>query len=299
MPENNPPTLPISDFVVKPDRRFVLSDYTTDHTGILPDKETARKVRKRQLEKLKQLQDLLYADGRYALLLIFQGIDASGKDSTIKHVMSGINPQGCHVVSFKAPNETELQHDFLWRTYCKLPRKGQIGIFNRSYYEEVIVSRVHPELILRQQIPGIARTEDLGEDFWQQRFRSVNDTERHLRQNGTLILKFFLHLSLDEQKKRFLKRIRKPEKQWKFAISDLHERAYWEQYQQAFEEAVRYTSTEAAPWYIVPADHKWYMRTLVSRIVVEQLQRLDLRYPPLNQAQRAHLENARRKLEGE
>lgn len=299
MPEHELPLLPTRDFLAPPQVPFRLEDHPTDQTGLLPDKAAARQVRKVQLERLQQLQDLLYADGRYALLLIFQGTDASGKDSTIKHVMSGVNPQGCKVVSFKEPNTTELQHDFLWRSYRALPRKGHIGIFNRSYYEDVIVPRVHPELIIRQQIPGIHQLSDIRPEFWEQRYRSINDMERHLHQSGTLILKFFLHLSAGEQKKRLLKRIRKPAKQWKFAMSDWQERIYWEQYCEAFEDVVNHTSTDAAPWYIVPADHKWYMRTLISRIVVEQLERLDLRYPPLSDTQQAQLEKARQRLEGE
>jgi len=297
MSEHTLPLLPTRDFIASPHATFRLEDHATDQTGLLPDKKAAQKVRSAQLERLQQLQDLLYADQRYALLLIFQGTDASGKDSTIKHVMSGVNPQGCKVVSFKEPNSTELNHDFLWRSYRALPRKGRIGIFNRSYYEDVIVPKVHPELILRQQLPDIHTYEDIGSDFWEQRYRSINEMERHLHRNGTLILKFFLHLSAGEQKKRLLKRIRKPVKQWKFAASDWQERTYWDQYCQAFEETVNHTSTEEAPWYIIPADHKWYMRTLISRIVVEQLERLDLRYPSLSEAQRAQLEKARKRLE--
>jgi PPK2 family polyphosphate:nucleotide phosphotransferase len=299
MSEHTLPLLPTRDFIAPPHATFRLEDHATDQTGLLPDKKAARKVRSAQLGKLQQLQDLLYADQRYALLLIFQGTDASGKDSTIKHVMSGVNPQGCKVVSFKEPNSTELKHDFLWRSYRALPRKGHIGIFNRSYYEDVIVPKVHPELILWQQLPNIHTYEDIGSDFWEQRYRSINEMESHLHRNGTLILKFFLHLSAAKQKKRLLKRIRKPAKQWKFAASDWQERTYWDQYCRAFEETVNHTSTEEAPWYIIPADHKWYMRTLISRIVVEQLERLDLRYPTLSEAQRTQLEKARRRLEEE
>ncbi|MFP4090911.1 MAG: polyphosphate kinase 2 family protein [Cyclobacteriaceae bacterium] len=286
-------------FIAQPHDTIRLKDYATDFTGQLQDKAVAKEVRKGQIERLKQLQALLYADKRYALLLIFQGIDASGKDSTIKHVMSGVNPQGCRVVSFAEPSDTELQHDFLWRTYRELPAKGKIGIFNRSYYEEVIITRVHPELLLQQHLPGIHRKEDIGSDFWENRFRSINDIERHLHASGTIIMKFFLHLSYGEQKKRFLKRINRPEKNWKLTLSDIEERKYWEDYQQAFEGVINHTSTSHAPWYIVPADHKWYMRTLVSRIIVDQLEKLDLRFPSMSNQQKENLQKARQILEDE
>ena len=283
----------------KPDSPITLNDYSTDDTDGLKDKDAGKKLQKDNLKHLKDLQDKLYAYNRYSLLLIFQAMDAAGKDSTIEHVMSGVNPQGCQVYSFKKPSDNELEHDFLWRTYRALPERGRIGIFNRSYYEEVLVTRVHPEYIVGQRIPGIDTVEDIDESFWQERYRSINQMERHLHQNGTVILKFFLNVSKEEQKQRFLKRINRSEKNWKFTINDLEERTHWESYQRAFEQAISHTSTQEAPWHIIPADRKWYMRAAVSEIIVDKLQSLDLQYPQVTEEQRSNLQKAQQLFESD
>ena len=238
-------------------------------------KRFAEDVLSQDVSALADVQDRLYAADDWSILIILQAMDAAGKDSTIKHVMSGVNPQGCQVYSFKQPSAEELDHNFLWRYARALPERGRIGIFNRSYYEEVLVVRVHPELVEAQRIPD-AKVDD---DFWSDRFADINAFERHLTRNGTVILKFFLHLSKDEQRKRFLKRLKDPKKQWKFSPGDLAERAYWDDYMKAYEEAISATSTKWAPWYIIPADHKWVSRALVARIVTNAIESLDLHYP--------------------
>lgn len=247
----------------------------------------------RQVKELAEQQEVLYASNQHAVLLIFQAMDAAGKDSTIKHVMSGINPQGCQVYSFKQPSTLERQHDFLWRTTLRLPQRGQIGIFNRSYYEEVLVVRVHPELLAAQELPHAPHKDDA---IWAQRYRSIVQHERHLSRNGTRIIKFFLHVSKDEQRKRFIERIDTPEKNWKFSAADLAERAYWNDYMKAYQDCLNATSTAEAPWYIVPADDKNMMRLIVSRIIVETLKDLDLAFPALDKAQQRELAEIRKKL---
>ncbi len=283
--------------LAKPHTKISLKEYATDDTGDLPDKDAGKVLQKDNLKEMKDLQDKLYAYNRYSLLLIFQAMDAAGKDSTIEHVMSGVNPQGCQVFSFKKPSNNELEHDFLWRTYRALPERGRIGIFNRSYYEEVLVTRVHPEYIVGQRIPGIHSVKDIDESFWENRYRSINEMERHLCQNGTVILKFFLNVSKEEQKERFLKRINRPDKNWKFTMNDLEERRYWDDYQRAFEQAINHTSTDYAPWHIIPADHKWFMRALVSEIIVDKLKSLDLRYPRVAPKQQENLQKAQELFE--
>jgi PPK2 family polyphosphate:nucleotide phosphotransferase len=238
---------------------------------------------------------LLNADDRYAVLAIFQAMDAAGKDGTIKHVMSGVNPQGCEVFSFKQPSAEELDHNFLWRYMRCLPERGRIGIFNRSYYEDVLVVKVHPELLERQKLPPGKQ----GKGFWETRFEDINAFERHLVRNGTIVLKFFLHVSKAEQKKRFLERLDRPEKHWKFSVNDLAERAFWDQYQSAYEDALGATSTEWAPWYVVPADQKWATRAIVADILVTTIRGLDLKFPEATEAHRKALAEARRKLEAE
>lgn len=240
--------------------------------------------------RLAELQEKLYAHDRYALLLIFQAMDAGGKDSAIKHVMSGVNPQGCQVHSFKHPSAEELDHDFLWRTQRALPERGRIGIFNRSYYEEVLIVRVRPEILAAQRLPRIDR------DIWKGRYRSIVETEAHLHRNGTRIVKFFLHISKDEQRKRLLARIEDPDKQWKFNAADLEQRKAWARYMTAYEDCLRATSTRHAPWYIVPADDKKNARLIIGQIVIETLQSLKLRFPRLDAAQRRQLQAARRAL---
>ncbi|HYA39537.1 MAG TPA: ADP-polyphosphate phosphotransferase [Candidatus Methylomirabilis sp.] len=235
----------------------------------------------KHVDQLSSLQRLLYASDRYALLLIFQAMDAAGKDGAIRHVMSGVNPQGCQVFSFKHPSATELDHDFLWRTTQYLPERGRIGIFNRSYYEEVLIVRVHPEILHSQNIPDELLD---GDKLWQQRFRSIVDLEHHLTRNGTRIIKFFLHLSREEQRKRFLQRINEPEKNWKFSMADIEERKYWKEYMHAYEECLSATSTDHAPWYIVPADDKLNARLIISSIVVDTLAKLKMSYPAMDDA---------------
>jgi PPK2 family polyphosphate:nucleotide phosphotransferase len=258
-------------------------------------KGRAEFVLAQNLKQLAEAQELLYANDVYSVLIILQAMDAAGKDGTIKHVMSGINPQGCQVFSFKKPSDEELDHNFLWRYMKALPERGRIGIFNRSYYEEVLVVKVHPELHERQKLPPGKR----GKSFWQERYDDINHFERHLTRNGTLILKFFLHISKDEQKKRFLERLEDPEKHWKFSTSDLAERAFWKDYMEAFEEALSATCTEWAPWYVIPADHKWITRAVVADIVTSAISSLHLSFPEVAPEKHKALEEARRQLEEE
>jgi PPK2 family polyphosphate:nucleotide phosphotransferase len=258
-------------------------------------KQLAERSLTQDVTALAEAQDRLYAADSWSILLIFQAMDAAGKDSTIKHVMSGINPQGCQVFSFKQPSAEELDHNFLWRYTRALPERGRIGIFNRSYYEEVLVVRVHPELVKAERIPDVT----IDRDFWAGRYEDINNLERHLTRNGTIVLKFFLHLSKDEQRKRFLKRLEDPTKHWKFSAADLRERGFWDDYMRAYEKAIGATSTEWAPWYIIPADHKWVTRGLVARILVSTIDKLDLRYPAVTPEQEAAIGEAKRQLEAE
>jgi PPK2 family polyphosphate:nucleotide phosphotransferase len=258
------------------------------------DKPRAKEALATGIEALAHLQDMLYAQDRWAVLLIFQAMDAAGKDGAIKHVMSGVNPQGCQVYSFKAPSSEDLDHDFLWRTTKSLPERGRIGIFNRSYYEETLVVRVHPELLGAQKIPPSLVTKKI----WQERFDDIRHLERYLGRNGVAICKFFLHVSKKEQKRRFLERLEDRDKNWKFSASDAKERAHWNDYMAAYEDMVRNTATEEAPWYVVPADNKWFTRVVVCAAVIETLARLDLGYPRVGKAKRAELAEARRILVG-
>ncbi len=236
----------------------------------------------------------MYAQDRWALMIVLQAMDAAGKDSTIKHVMSGVNPQGCEVVSFKTPSNEDLEHDYLWRETPHLPERGHIGIFNRSYYEEVLIVRVHPELLKTQKIPP----ERVTKNIWEERFEDINAFERHLTRNGTVIRKFFLHVSREEQKKRFLERLEEPAKNWKFSLSDVRERRCWNQYQRAYEETIRATSTPHAPWYVVPADHKWFARMIVAAAIIDALEGLNLAFPVVDREKRRELAAARRELLG-
>ncbi len=278
---------------VKPGTKVKLNEYDTGYTAGYTDKESAKEVLKDNIENLKKLQYKLYASNQYSVLIVFQALDAAGKDGTIKHVMSGINPQGCEVTSFKAPTTEEIEHDFLWRCCKRLPERGKIGIFNRSYYEEVLVTRVHPEFILSQKLPGINSVKDITDKLWESRFIRINNFEKHLHENGTIIIKFFLHLSKKEQKERFLKRIDDPKKNWKFSMNDIHERIHWDKYQRAYEDTIRNTSTEYAPWYIIPADHKWFMRMAVGNIIVNTLSELDIKMPELKEEEKEQLEKAK------
>jgi PPK2 family polyphosphate:nucleotide phosphotransferase len=282
-----------SIFIADPASFKSLTDFRTDHTEGISDKKEAKGLMNDYIKEMQDLQDKLYADNSFAILLIFQAMDAAGKDSTIKNVMSGINPQGCQVYNFKQPSVEELDHDFLWRTTKCLPERGRIGIFNRSYYEEVLIAKVHPEIVLKQGLPGIDTIGKTGKDFWHQRYRSINDFEQHMLANGTIVIKFFLNVSKKEQAERFLKRINKPEKNWKFALGDLEERKFWDDYQQAYETMIRETSTKNAPWYVIPADKKWYMQLAVAEIILERIRELNINYPELTEKQKAELEKAR------
>jgi len=275
-------------------RKFRLEDVDPGDTGGLgrEDRPRAREALQAGTQALSSLQDMLYAQDRWAVLLVFQAMDAAGKDGIIKHVMSGVNPQGCQVASFKAPSAEELDHDYLWRTSRQLPERGRIGIFNRSYYEEVLVVRVHPELLARQRLPPALT----GKDVWKTRFRDIRNYERYLSDNAVLVRKFFLDVSRKEQKRRFLERIDTPEKNWKFSAADVRERAFWKDYMAAYEEAIRETATENAPWYVVPADNKWFTRVVVSAAIVDALASLGLRYPEVSAQQRKDLAEARTSL---
>lgn len=276
-------------------KKIRLADYPPDFTNGYHDKQGAQEKLLNDIEKMAELQDVLYAQNQYALLIIFQAMDAAGKDSVIKHVMSGINPQGCQVVSFKAPSQAELDHDYLWRCTKALPERGRIGIFNRSYYEEVLAVRVHPEILEHQKLPKALKHKDL----WKERYADINAYERYLMHNGTVVLKFFLNLSREEQKKRFLERINKPEKNWKFLPEDLKDRGYWRAYQQAYEDMFQHTSTKQAPWYIIPADKKWFTRMLVADIIVRTLKGLDLHHPAVGAGHLLDLKKAKAALEAE
>ncbi|TXL81549.1 polyphosphate kinase 2 family protein [Vineibacter terrae] len=281
-------------FRVADPQHFRLADRDPgDTSGLDINKKEGKDLLEEGIKRLADLQERLYAQQRHAVLAIFQAMDAAGKDSAIKHVMSGVNPQGCDVHSFKAPTEEELRHDFLWRTTLRLPDRGRIGIFNRSYYEEVLVVRVHPEMLARQRLPGNPAGE---EALWQERFEDIRAFERHLARSGTIILKFHLQLSRKEQKKRFLERIDTPSKNWKFSMGDIAERKLWDAYMAAYEDMIRNTSTPEAPWYVVPADAKWFTRLIVAGALVEALERLGPAYPTLDDAARGQLAKAREEL---
>ncbi len=274
--------------------KFRLDDFDPGDTGPLKaeDKPRAREALAEGIEALAELQDVLYAQNRWSILLIFQAMDAAGKDGAIKHVMSGINPQGCQVFSFQNPSVEELDHEYLWRCLKCLPERGRIGIFNRSYYEETLVVRVHPELLEKEKLPECLVTKQI----WKERHKHIRQFESYLAANGTVVLKFFLHLSRDEQKKRLLARLDTPEKQWKFDPGDLVERGFWKEYMQAYEETIRGTATKKAPWYIVPADNKWFTRVVVASAIIETLDSLDLEYPTLSPGQREELQKCRARL---
>jgi len=284
-----------SDLLICPNRPFRLKDFNTDEHGAFKDKAEATEKLASDIEKLRKLQDVFYAADTYALLIIFQAMDAAGKDGAIKHVMSGLNPQGCQVASFKTPSSNEIDHDYLWRSNLFLPERGRIGIFNRSYYEEVLVVRVHPEILAAQKIPAELKTGAI----WKRRFREIRHYEQYLTDNGTKIVKFFLHLSKEEQKTRFLERINDPTKNWKLSPSDVKLRAFWDQYQDAYEEAIAATSTKAAPWYVIPADRKWFSRAMIADVLVKTLESLNLDYPKSTSTQLAAIEEARNALDSE
>jgi len=251
------------------------------------------------IQKLSELQDKLYVNNQYSVLIVFQAMDAAGKDSIVKHVMSGLNPQGVNVHSFKVPTQQELEHDFLWRHYLVLPAKGEVGIFNRSHYENVLVTKVHPQWVMNENIPGIEAVEDIDKKFWEMRYKQIRRFEKNLADNGMVIMKFFLHVSKKEQKKRFLERIEDPGKNWKFSLSDLKERAFWNDYQKAYEEALSETAAEHAPWFVIPADDKWFARLAIATIIARQFDKLKLSYPEVSQAQKQELQKAKLQLMGE
>ncbi|MHB8121308.1 MAG: ADP-polyphosphate phosphotransferase [Desulfuromonadaceae bacterium] len=283
----------IKDFRVQEGEKVKLEKWPTEVKKVYSSKKMYHKHLEEQVEELSSLQRLHYASNQYAVLLIFQAMDAAGKDGAIRHVMSGVNPQGCQVFSFKHPTATELDHDFLWRTSQCLPERGRIGIFNRSYYEEVLIVRVHPEILHSQGLPDSLLDE---KNVWKERYRSIVDLENHLHRNGTQIIKFFLHLSEEEQRKRFIDRIDEPDKNWKFSLADIEERKFWKQYMHAYEECLSATSTKDSPWYVVPADDKKNTRLIISEIILDTFKSLNMRYPETSEKRRQELESIRKLL---
>ncbi|MEI8340299.1 MAG: polyphosphate kinase 2 family protein [Verrucomicrobiota bacterium] len=281
-----------NQFRITDPKKFRIKDTDPGDTKGFKSKEMAKEMLQGGVNLLSDLQEKLYAQNRWAVLLIFQAMDAAGKDGTIKHVLSGVNPQGCEVFSFKSPTSTDLNHDYLWRCMQCLPERGRIGIFNRSYYEETLAVRVHPEFLAGQKVPKKL----LGKKVWEERFEDINAFERYLSRNGIIVRKFFLNLSKDEQRRRFLSRLEESEKHWKFSPADAKERGFWDEYQTAYEETIRHTSTKYSPWYVVPADNKWFTRVVVAAAVVEAMQSLDLEFPKVNDAMHKDLESARKAL---
>ena len=282
----------VDPFRVDGSDEFHLKSHKASEKGVL-DKDAAHKIVDINRGRMRELQEKLYAQDRWSVLLIFQGMDAAGKDSAIENVMSGINPQGCEVFSFKQPSSQELDHDFMWRTSKSLPERGRIGIFNRSYYEELLVVRVHPEILAKQRIPSQLVTRNI----WRERFEDVAAFEKYLARNGTIVLKFFLNVSKDEQRKRFLSRLDEPSKNWKFSLADVAERALWDKYQAAYQDVLRHTSAKHAPWFVVPADHKWFARVVISSAIVSAMEKLDLRFPEPEKGKSEELKKARDALE--
>lgn len=283
-------------FLVLEGSKLDLKNHPSDFTGDYTDKKEAVKDLERNVQRIDELQDILYAQDMHSLLIIFQAMDAAGKDGAIEHVMSGINPQGCHVVSFKQPSSEEMDHDYLWRCQKNLPERGKIGIFNRSHYEEVLVVRVHPGILQSQRLPSKVKND---KDFWKKRYKGIRDWEAHLAENGTHVIKFFLNVSREEQKARFLSRIDEPAKNWKFAMGDVKERALWDDYMKAYTEAIESTSTVNAPWYVIPADKKWFTRLAVSEIILNRMKSLDLKYPEITEEHKQELMEAKKMLESE
>jgi PPK2 family polyphosphate:nucleotide phosphotransferase len=282
-------------FLVPAGKTVRLSQYDPAYTGKYTSEEETKVKLQKGIRKMAKLQDILYAQNTYGLLIIIQARDAAGKDSAVKHVFSGVNPQGCTVVNFKAPSAMELDHDYLWRAHNDMPERGGIGIFNRSYYEEVLVARVHPHILAKQQLPDEARHKNI----WRDRFEQINAFEKHLVQNGIVVVKFFLNVSREEQKRRFLERIDNPDKNWKFALSDVEDRRHWKDYQHAYEEVFTHTSTKYAPWHVIPADNKWFTRIVLNDIITDKLEKLNLSYPEVSKEQREALQMAREELMSE
>lgn len=289
----------IKKLKVKPGKKVTLKNYPTDYEGKSLNKQIAEGLLEEGRKHLAVVQDKLYAQNRYSVLIIFQAMDAAGKDSAVKHIMSGFNPLGVKVYSFKSPSAHELDHNYLWRHYQTIPARGEIAIHNRSHYENVLVTRIHPEYILKEHLPGIDAVDKIDDEFWERRFKQIVQFEKTMSQNGTIILKFFLHLSKKEQKKRLLERINDPSKNWKFAFGDLEERKHWEEYQRAYEKAISATSTKNAPWFIIPADDKWYARLAIAAVIYEQFESLKIDYPEVTESQKAELEKAKTQLMSE
>ena len=286
----------VEKFLVPEGKKLNLKNHPTDDTGDYQDKKVAAEDLQKNVERLTELQDVLYAQNNHALLIIFQAMDAAGKDGTIKAVMSGLNPQGCEVSSFKQPSSEEIDHDYLWRCMRRVPERGRIGIFNRSYYEDVLIVRVHPEILKLSQMPEHLEND---QNIWKKRFGQISNFETYLAENGVHTLKFFLNVSKEEQKNRFLARIETPEKNWKFSATDAKERAFWDDYMQVYTDAMQNTSTKDAPWHIIPADKKWFMRVAVSEIIIKKMESLNLQYPTISEAQRQSLLEAKKILESE
>ena len=285
----------LKKMIAKPGEKHSVSQFDTDFTAGMTKQEAAKALEE-NIGKLSKLQSMLYAQDRYSILVLFQAMDAAGKDGTIKHVMSGINPQGCQVYSFKQPSAEELDHDYLWRINKCLPERGRIGIFNRSHYEDVLIAKVHPEILLTNKLPDVTKLKDVDDKFWKKRYRQINDFERYLTENGTVVLKFFLNVSKKEQEKRFLARLDDEAKNWKFSSSDLKERKYWDNYMNAYADALTHTSTDIAPWYVIPANNKWFMRYAVGQIICDRISELNLHYPILTTEAKQEIEGFRKIL---
>ncbi|MBY0480569.1 MAG: polyphosphate kinase 2 family protein [Chitinophagaceae bacterium] len=286
----------LEEYKIKPGKKNKLKSFATTTKNKPLDKKTGEELLQKGILEMSILQDKLYANNEYSVLIVLQAMDAAGKDGTIKHLMSGLNPTGVKVSSFKSPSSAELDHDYFWRHYKELPARGEIGIFNRSHYENVLVTKVHPEYILKENIPGINSVKDIKKKFWDNRYEQIRRFEKNLHDNGTIILKFFLHVSKDEQKRRFLDRIDDPKKNWKFSIADMKERVYWDQYQKAYEEMFNNTSTHYAPWFVIPADDKWYMRIIVEMAIYQQFHKLDIAYPRVSKEVKLELQKAKEAL---
>jgi PPK2 family polyphosphate:nucleotide phosphotransferase len=291
--------IPIKKLMVRPNKKMKLKDFDTDYRGKILDRLVSEKMLESSRKYLADVQDKLYAHNRYSVLIIFQAMDAAGKDGAVKHIMSGFNPLGVKVYSFKAPNAFELDHDYFWRHEIALPARGEIAIHNRSHYENVLATKVHPQWILNENIPGVESVVKVNDKFWEERYKQIRRFEKNLADNGMVIMKFFLNVSKKEQKKRFLERIEDPGKNWKFSLSDLKERAYWDDYQKAYELAMSETSTDHAPWFVIPADDKWYARLAIASIISKQFDKLELSYPLVSQAQKQELQKAKVQLLGE
>lgn len=285
--------LNLEDFIVKPGKKIALKQFNTNISNKPIDKKTGEDFLQKSVLEMSNLQDKLYAENKHSVLIVLQAMDAAGKDSTIKHLMTGLNPTGVKVYSFKTPSSIELEHDYFWRHYKVLPARGEIAIFNRSHYENVLITKVHPEIILKENHPSINSLKDINKAFWEERYNQICRFEKTLAENGTLILKFFLHVSKSEQRKRFIERIDDEKKNWKFSLADLKEREYWDQYQKAYEDALSHTSTAQAPWFVIPADDKWYTRIIIGAIIDKQFRKLDLEYPKVSKTDKDALLKAK------